>query len=105
MARLIALYRKPSNTAAFDDYYYRTHLPIAMTIPGLRRYEVSSGVVATPQGESPYHLAAILSFDSMDAIRQALGSPEGQATAADLANFAGAGVELLVVESKEIEAR
>ena len=105
MAKLIALYRKPSNTTAFDDYYYRTHLPIAMTIPGLRRYEVSSGVVATPQGASPYHLAAILSFDSMDAIRQALGSPEGQATAADLANFAGAGVELLVFESKEIEAR
>ncbi len=104
MAKLIALYKKPSDTAAFDAYYYRTHLPIAMTIPGLRHYEVSTGSVATPQGESPYHFAAILSFDSMDALQQALASPEGQATAADLANFAGAGVELVVFESKEIEA-
>jgi uncharacterized protein (TIGR02118 family) len=102
MAKLIALYRKPSKPAAFDDYYFQTHLPIAMTIPGLRHYEVSTGSVATPQGESPYHMAAILSFDSIGALEQALGSPEGQATAADLANFAGAGVELLVFESKVI---
>ena len=32
---------------------------------------------------------------------EALASAEGQATAADLANFAQAGVELLVFDSKE----
>ena len=32
----------------------------------------------------------------------ALRSPEGQATAADLGNFAQAGVDLLLFESKEI---
>lgn len=102
MAKLIALYKKPANAEAFDSYYYSKHLPIAKKIASLKRYEVSVGPVATPQGESPYHLVATLSFDSMDAIQQALTSREGMATAADLANFAQAGVDLLVFDTKEI---
>ena len=101
MAKLVALYKKPTDAAAFNAYYYSTHVSIAKKISGLRRYEVSAGPVATPQGDSMYHLAAILSFDSMAAIQQALNSPEGQAAAGDLANFAQAGVELLIFESKD----
>lgn len=102
MAKLIALYRKPANAAAFDAHYFSTHVPLAKKIAGLRRYEVSAGAVTTPQGDSPYHLAAILSFDSAAALQQALNSPEGRATAGDLANFAQAGVELLVFDSKDV---
>ena len=101
MAKLVAMYKKPIDAKAFDDYYYSTHVPIAKKIPGLRRYEVSTGPVGTPAGESAYHLVATLSFDSMDAIQQGLGSREGAAAAADLGNFAQAGVELLVFETKE----
>jgi uncharacterized protein (TIGR02118 family) len=102
MAKLLALYKKPEDAAAFNSYYFSTHVPIARQISGLRRYEVSTGAVATPQGESIYHLVAILSFDSMSAIEAALNSSQGQAASADLANFAQAGVELLVFESDEI---
>ena len=101
-AKLVALYKKPANAAAFDTYYFGTHVPIAKEVPGLRRYEVNAGPVAAPQGDSPYHLAAILSFDSSDALQRALGSIEGQAAAADLANFAQAGVELLIFECKDV---
>jgi len=102
MAKLLALYKKPNDAAAFNDYYFSTHVPIARQISGLRRYEVSTGAVATPQGESMYHLAAILSFDSMSALEEALNSAQGQAAATDLENFAQAGVELLVFESNEL---
>ncbi|NMM02770.1 EthD family reductase [Paraburkholderia sp. RP-4-7] len=102
MAKLIALYKTPSNPDVFDAHYFSNHVPLAKTIPGLQRYEVSTGPVATPQGDSPYHLAAILSFDSMDALQQALNSPEGRTSASDLANFAQAGVELLVFDTKDV---
>ncbi len=102
MAKILALYKKPADAAAFDRYYFSTHVPIAKKITGLRRYEVNAGPLATLQGESPYHLAAILSFDSMAAIEQALGSSEGQATANDLANFAQAGVDLLMFDSRDV---
>ncbi len=101
-AKLVALYQKPSNAAAFDGYYFSKHISIAKKVPGLRRYEVNAGPVGTPQGEAPYHVVATMTFDSLAAIQQALVSPEGQAAAADLANFAQAGVELLVFESKDM---
>ena len=102
MAKLVALYKKPADTAAFDAYYFGTHLGIAKKVPGLTRYEVNSGPIGGPQGDSPYHVAAILSFESAEALQRGLGSPEGQAVAGDLANFAQAGVELLMFESKDV---
>jgi uncharacterized protein (TIGR02118 family) len=102
MAQVLALYKKPADAAAFNDHYYGKHLKIAKTLPGLRRYEVSNGPIGTMAGESDLHLVAILSFDSMAAIQAALTSPEGAATAADLANFAQAGVEVLMMDTRDI---
>ncbi|MEO7743824.1 MAG: EthD family reductase [Usitatibacter sp.] len=102
MAKLLALYKHPQNPAHFEAYYYGTHVPLAKTVAGLRRYEVSTGPVATPQGTSQYHLIAELTFDSIAAIGKALASSEGQATGADLANFATGGVDLLVFDTTEL---
>jgi len=35
---------------AFDKHYFEAHVPIAKKIPGLRKYEVGQGPVATPGG-------------------------------------------------------
>ena len=102
MAKLVALYKTPADRPAFDAHYFDKHVPLAKSIPGLRRYEVSVGPVAIAKGESPYALAAILSFDSFESLQQAMGTPEAAATTADLQNFAQAGVELLVFDSKEV---
>ena len=102
MAKLVAMYRKPADAAAFEAHYFSTHVPKEKKVPGLRRYEVSTGPVASPSGESAYHLIALLEFDSLAAIQAGLGSPEGQATAGDLANFAQAGVDLLMFDTKEV---
>lgn len=102
MAKLMALYKKPADSAAFDSHYFAKHIPIAKKIPGLRSYEVSNGPVATPAGESPFHLVALLGFDSLADIQQGLASPEGAAAAADLTNFAQAGVDLLIFDTKEV---
>ena len=71
-------------------------------ISGLREYIVNKGSVSDPSGASPYHLVAILTFDSMIELQNALGSGEGQAAVADLSNFAAAGVEILMFESQEV---
>jgi uncharacterized protein (TIGR02118 family) len=101
-ARLLVLYKTPADAAAFNDYYAATHIPLAKQIPGLGRYEVSSGPVNTPAGASAIHLIATLHFDSVDAIQKALASPQGGAAARDLANFAQAGVDLLIFDSKDV---
>ncbi len=102
MAQLVVLYKTPKDTAAFDKYYFDKHVPLAKAIPGVRKYEVSKGAVMTPAGPSDVHLVAILEFDSMTAIQQAFGSPQGQAAAGDLSNFASGGADLLLFDSREV---
>ena len=51
-------------------------------------------------GKHGAYLIAILAFDSMAAIQAAMASPQGQATVADLANFAGAGVDIMIGETR-----
>ena len=38
----------------------------------------------------------------MSAIQAAMASPQGQATAADLANFAGAGVDVMMGQTRRV---
>ena len=102
MAKIIAMYKTPTDPAAFDRYYFGSHAKLAKTVPGLKGYEVTRGPVMTPAGPAPFHLVAILTFDSMDAIQAALASAQGQATVADIPNFATGGVEILMADSEAI---
>ena len=101
MALMLVLYKTPKNTEAFDKHYSSVHIPLAKKIPGLKKYDISKGAVATPAGPGPVYLAAMLYFDSLDAIKAGLASPEGKAAAGDLANFADGGAELYFYDTKE----
>jgi uncharacterized protein (TIGR02118 family) len=102
LADLVVLYKTPTDSAAFDKYYYGTHIPLAKKLPGLRKYTVTKGPIATPGGPSALYLIAILSFDSMAAIGAAFASPEGKAAAADLPKFATGGADLHFAETAEV---
>lgn len=102
MAKLVALYRAPSDPTAFYSYYYDSHVPIAKRLPGLRKYEVSTAAFAPDGDASPYHLVATMHFDSVEAIEQAMESPQGQTAAADLSNFADGGVDLIYFDDNEV---
>jgi uncharacterized protein (TIGR02118 family) len=96
-ARILVIYNQPADPAAFDTYYHETHLPLAYKIPGLRSMTVSATPPQALTGAAA-HLVAELNFDSMADLQAAMASPEGQATAADVANFGSAGYTLLVYE-------
>ena len=102
MAKLFAIYQQPKDAAAFDDYYFNKHVPLAKTIPGLRSYEVTRGDVMGMGGKHGVYLVAILEFESMAAIGVAMASAQGQATAADLGNFATAGVDVMMGETRMV---
>jgi uncharacterized protein (TIGR02118 family) len=102
MARLVVMYKTPKDPAAFDAYYMATHIPLAKNIPGLRKYDISTGPILTPQGPAGLHLMATLHFDDMGAIAAAFASPEGKAAAADLANFASGGADMVMFEDTTV---
>jgi uncharacterized protein (TIGR02118 family) len=84
-ARFLAAYETPADPGAFDRHYREVHIPLLRRLPGLRRFTVSRDVTAL-HGE-PYHLIAELDWDTMDDLRAAFASPEGQATATDAARL------------------
>ena len=102
MAQVVVTYKTPKDPAAFDKYYAETHIPLAKKMPGLRKYQVSEGTVATPAGPAGAHLIAILTFDNMAAVQAAFGSPEGQAAAADVAKFATGGADIMFFDTREV---
>ena len=83
--------------AAFDDYYQETHVPLAERIPNVQRFEVGR-VASLDEGEPPYHLIAELWFESADVLQESMSSPDGQAAADDIPNFATGGVTMFVSE-------
>jgi len=104
MARLMVLYRTPKDAAAFDKYYFETHVPMAKKLPGLRKYEVSQGGIGSPGGDSGVHRVAILHFEDVAAIQAAFASAQGQATVADVGVFAPeeGDARILLFETRQV---
>ena len=100
MIQLTVLYGQPQDSTAFDQYYLETHAALAQKIPELKGFVINKPASLNPQEQSPYYLIADLYFESMAALQSALQSPEGQATAGDLQNFATGGATLVVGEAR-----
>ena len=98
MVKLTVLYGQPQDADAFDRHYQQVHVPLALKFPGLKGFTTEKPMTLNPQEKSPYYLIASLYWENMQAFQQALQSPEGQAGAADLQNFATGGATLLVGE-------
>ena len=99
MVKLIVAYGPPEDPEAFDRHYAETHRPLAEKIPNLARFEAGR-VLGTADGSAaPYYFIAELSFADGDVLQAALGSPEGQAAAGDVANFATGGATLMIAEA------
>jgi len=104
MARMVVIYRSPKNVEAFDRHYFEIHVPLAKKIPGLRKYEVSDGPIATPVGPADVHRIGTLHFDDHAAIEKAFASPEGRAAGADRRLFApdDSGVQMFLFDNREV---
>lgn len=96
MVKVVVQYGHPKDEAAFESYYTETHLAIAAKIPAVSKVELSK-FVGTPTGDKPskYRMAEVY-FESMEDLQAGMGSAEGQATVADIANFATGGVDVMI---------
>ena len=99
MVKVVVLYGQPTDPAAFDRYYFQTHVPIAQKIPNVKRFEAGH-VLGTLSGDPAHsYYQAELYFESAEQMQAALNSDDGQAAAKDVANFATGGVTFVVVEA------
>lgn len=84
MYKMIALFKKPSDPEAFDEYYFGTHLPLTKKIPGLLEMKVTKF-----HGDSPYYLMCEMVYESKNAFKESSKTPEAKASGRDVMNFAG----------------
>lgn len=97
MVKLIALYKQPEDTQAFDEHYFNVHAPLTAKIPGLRKMEVTK-IVGSPMGKTDYYLLCEMYYDSHDALKEAMRTDESKASGKDLMSFAGDLVTLMIGE-------
>jgi len=98
MVKLTVLYKKPSDPAKFDAHYVGTHMPLAAKLPGLIGAEAVKLGAGLDGSEPPYYMQTDLVFESQEAFMGSFGSPEGQATTADMGNFESDGMVMYVGE-------
>ena len=91
------------SSAEFRHHLEHKHLPLVARLPGLQRVVINH-VLPAPDGRpQPYDAVAEDWFESVDVAQAALGSPEGQAIAADMPAFLDqAHIALLPVEEAEV---
>ncbi|MGX7875804.1 EthD family reductase [Mesorhizobium sp. ORM6] len=73
---MVVIYRTPKDVEAFDRHYFEIHVPLAKKLPGLRKYEISDGPIATPVGAPDVYRIGTLYFDDLAALEKAFASPE-----------------------------
>lgn len=87
MHKIVVLYPPQPDPEKFKAYYESTHLRLARKLPGLVAMRHSFDVAAIG-GTSPYFCVYEAEFTDGAALGAAMGSPEGQAVANDLPNYA-----------------
>jgi uncharacterized protein (TIGR02118 family) len=96
MIKVTGLFGHPVHPTAFEEYFAASHAPLVAKMPGVVRHE-DAKVMGTPTGDKPpYHRIFEAWFENETAFGAAMGSPEGRAVVADLANFATGGLTILV---------
>src|SRR5215472_1939827 len=87
MHKIVVLYPPQPDPVGFKAYYAKTHIPLARKLPGLLALRYSFDVQGVG-GDPPYFCVFEADFRDGAALGAAMGSPQGQAVAADVANFA-----------------
>ena len=83
MAKMTVIYKTPKDKEFFERHYFDVHVPLAKQLPGLIRYEINDGPIASTTGHSDIYRLANLYFESMDSMMNAFRTETGQKCAAD----------------------
>ncbi len=102
MARALILYTNPPNPAAFDQHYTDVHIPLVHALPGLQKFDLSTGTILSPTGPTGFHAIATLTFADMPSLITAFSSPEGLAAATDAQTLMAPGSQILLFDTHEV---
>jgi len=100
MVKLVALFKRPTDTSSFEEHYDNIHIPLVKKMPGMMHLE-SSKITGAPMTIPQFYRIAEMYFENQRALNVAMVSPEGIAAAKDLMSFAKDVVQMFFAEVKE----
>ncbi len=100
MVKLVALYKKPADTDAFEQHYAEVHLPLMQKVPGIVKTEVTR-FFAGPTGEPPFYMMFEAYFSDRASLDIAMKSAENRAAGKDLMSFAKDIVQIMFADTVE----
>jgi len=83
MAKMTVIYKTPKDKDFFEKHYFDVHVPLANQLPGLIKYEINDGPIASTTGHTDVYRIANLYFESLETMMHAFRSETGQKCAAD----------------------
>ena len=95
MAAVLVIYGHPTDAAAFEQYYAETHVPLLFQHQrqiGFHHAAFLKLTGAAGGGRAPHYRIAQVWFESEEALRRGMATPEFAAVGGDLRNFATGGV-------------
>ncbi len=98
MFKLTVLYGHPTDPEEFERYHHEIHLPLVNEIEGMARMEHGRFLSNADGSEPDFYRIFEAWFDSPEELHDVFASPAGEATWADLPNFATGGVTLQISE-------
>ena len=100
MYRLTVLYGHPDDPEVFDRYYREKHIPLARKMKGLKGWTVGKGEAIASGEQAPCSMIVGIYTESREEMEAILQTPAGQATVADVPNFATGGATFMFDDEK-----
>jgi uncharacterized protein (TIGR02118 family) len=99
-AKLIVLYPPPADPDTFEKAYASEHVPLMQEkMKGMK--VVVTKMLGTPAGPAPYFYMAEIYAPSIDAIKEFLGTPDGQQVAGNAAKISTGGPPAVIFSEED----
>ena len=96
-AKIVVIYPRPTDIAAFEKVYAEEHVPMVPKFTGITKF-VQTKVVGTPAGDTPpFHRLAELHFPSMEILKSAASSQDAQQAVAHAVSISSGGAPVFLV--------
>ena len=100
--KLVVIYPRPTDIAAFEKVYTDEHVPLAVAKLGGKTKIVATKIVGSPQGLPPFYSIVEVYFPSMRALEACAASDGGKETLAHAVKISTGGPPIFLVAEEEI---
>jgi uncharacterized protein (TIGR02118 family) len=99
--KLVVIYPRPKDVAAFEEVYQNEHVPMAVEKLAGKTKMVATKVLGSPQGTPPFHRIVEVHFPSMQALEICAASEGGKQTLAHAVSISSGGTPIFLVAEEQ----